>query len=141
MILLVPHYPMVMLILSHEAAAALFVTMTCSYPNLSVLPLLYITFSCLYFTIQPSWTSLRHCVLQVGVLQVGGDVVLGVDCLPNQDSALLIGAGLSDTTAYQATVYRLSVGPIREDRKRLPSDSTVSLLFLKGITPRGSNYT
>ena len=44
-------------------------------------------------------------------------MVSGVDCLPDWDSALLIGAGLSDTTAYQATVYRLSVGPIRERRK------------------------
>ena len=94
--------------------------MTCSYPNLSVLPLLYIIFSCLYFTVQPSWTSLRQCVLWVGVLQVGGDVVLGVDHLPNQDSALLIRAGLSDTTTYQATVYRLSIGPIKDNQADFP---------------------
>ena len=94
--------------------------MTCSYPNLSVLPLLYIIFSCLYFIIQPSWTSLRQCVLRVGVLQVGGDVVSGVDRLPDRDSALLIGAGLSDTTAYRATVYRLSVGLIRDNQADFP---------------------
>ena len=47
-------------------------------------------------------------------------VVSGVDRLPDRDSALLIGAGLSDTTAYRATVYRLSVGPIRDNQADFP---------------------
>ena len=47
-------------------------------------------------------------------------VVSGVDHLPNWDSALLIGASLSDTTTYQATVYRLSVGLIRDNQPDFP---------------------
>ena len=47
-------------------------------------------------------------------------MVSGVDRLPDRDSALLIGAGLSDTTAYRATVYRLSVGLIRDNQADFP---------------------
>ena len=47
-------------------------------------------------------------------------VVSGVDRLPDRDSALLIRAGLSNTTTYQATVYRLSVGPIRDKKRDFP---------------------
>ena len=47
-------------------------------------------------------------------------VVSGVDRLPDRDSALLIGAGLSETTAYRATVYRLSVGLIRDNQADFP---------------------
>ena len=43
-------------------------------------------------------------------------MVSGVDRLPDRDSARLIGAGLADTTAYRATVYRLSVVPIRDNQ-------------------------
>ena len=49
-------------------------------------------------------------------------MVSGVDRLPDQDSTRLIGAGLSDTTAYRirATVYRLSVVPIRDNQADFP---------------------
>ena len=94
---------------------------TCSCPNLSVLPFLYITLSCLCFTVRPSWTSLGQCT--PGRSPAGKDVVSRVDRLPDRDSAVLSGPVLSDTTAYRATVLcidRLSVAPIRDNQADFP---------------------
>ena len=68
-----------------------------------------------------------------------GCVVSGVDHLPDWDSAQLIGAGLSNTTTYQATVYRLSVGSIRDKKADFPIKNCDLLFrchFRRQTTPK-----
>lgn len=93
------------------------------------------------FTIFFFWE--KACFIETS-LEAEKNVVSGVDRLPYRDYARLIGAGLSDTTAYRAAVYRLSVGPIRDKKADFPpilqNDYSYFYSVLALVTPAKMPY-